>query len=58
MDEVKRVAPKFIDKHYVLNKDGKGIRCLFIALLLHYSDYVLFLLCYASMQSGYLMLIC
>ena len=25
MDEVKRVAPKFIAKHYVLNKDGKGI---------------------------------
>ena len=45
MDEVKRVAPKFIAKHYVLNKDGKGIQCLFIALLLHYSDYALFLLC-------------
>jgi hypothetical protein len=45
MEEVKRVAPKFIAKHYVLNKDGKGIQFLFIALLLHCSDYVLFLLC-------------
>ena len=24
MEEVKRLAPKFIAKHYVLNKDGKG----------------------------------
>ena len=45
MDKVERVAPKFIAKHYMLNKDGKGIQCHFIALLLHYYDYVLFLLC-------------
>ena len=35
MDEVQRVASKFIAKHYVLNKDGKGIQCLFIVLLLY-----------------------
>jgi len=59
-EEVERLAPKFIDKHYVLNRDGKDIECVFISILCdHFFINILcpttcfyLLSCQASMQSG------